>query len=91
MKRVILLFIYMWITFAAYGEGDHKKEKRPDDRKINVGIRGGFNSSMFLVSNLKIKDVTIDEIQNNYKIGYFRCSLHALQHEETFYTARDIV
>ena len=71
MKRVILLFIYMWITFAAYGEGDHKKEKRPDDRKINVGIRGGFNSSMFLVSNLKIKDVTIDEIQNNYKIGYF--------------------
>lgn len=70
MKRVILLFIYMWITFAAYGEGDHKKEKRPDDRKINVGIRGGFNSSMFLVSNLKIKDVTIDEIQNNYKIGY---------------------
>ena len=87
MKRVILLFIYMWITFAAYGEGDHKKEKRPDDRKINVGIRGGFNSSMFLVSNLKIKDVTIDEIQNRL----FRCSLHALQHEETFYTARDIV
>ncbi len=26
---------------------------------------------MFLVSDLKIKDVTIDEIQNNYKIGYF--------------------
>lgn len=26
MKRVILLFIYMWITFAAYGEGDHKRK-----------------------------------------------------------------
>ena len=27
MKRVILLFIYMWITFAAYGEGDHKNAR----------------------------------------------------------------
>lgn len=26
---------------------------------------------MFMVSELKIKDVTIDEVQNNYKIGYF--------------------
>ena len=24
-----------------------------------------------MVSELKIKDVTIDEVQNNYKIGYF--------------------
>ena len=71
MKRIVLLFISIWIAFAAYGEDNHKKERHPDDRKINVGIRGGFNSSMFLVSDLKIKDVTIDEIQNNYKIGYF--------------------
>lgn len=71
VKRIVLLFISIWIAFAAYGEDNHKKERHPDDRKINVGIRGGFNSSMFLVSDLKIKDVTIDEIQNNYKIGYF--------------------
>ncbi len=36
-----------------------------------MGIKAGFNSSMFLVSKLKIKDVTIDEVQNNYKIGCF--------------------
>lgn len=45
--------------------------ERPNNRKINFGIKAGFNSSMFLVSDFKIKDVTIDEIQNNYKIGYF--------------------
>ena len=73
MKRIVLLFISIWIAFAAYGEDNHKKERHPDDRKINVGIRGGFNSSMFLVSDLKIKDVTIDEIQNNYKIS--RCEI----------------
>ena len=57
VKRIVLLFISIWIAFAAYGEDNHKKERHPDDRKINVGIRGGFNSSMFLVSDLKIKDV----------------------------------
>ena len=31
-----------------------------------------------MVSGMKIKDVTIDEVQNNYKIGYFWRDLHAL-------------
>ena len=44
-------------------------DKDRDD--IRFGIKAGFNSSMFMVSELKIKDVTIDEVQNNYKIGYF--------------------
>ena len=39
--------------------------------RFNLGVKAGFNSSMFMVSELKIKDVTIDEVQNNYKIGYF--------------------
>lgn len=45
--------------------------ERPNTKKINWGIKAGFNSSMFMVSEFKIKDVTIDEVQNNYKIGYF--------------------
>lgn len=44
---------------------------RPNMKKVNFGMRAGFNSSMFMVSELKIKDVTIDEVQNNYRIGYF--------------------
>ncbi|MEG0038288.1 MULTISPECIES: porin family protein [Bacteroides] len=47
------------------------KIERPNTRKVNFGIKAGFNSSMFLVSDFKIKDVTIDEIQNNFQIGYF--------------------
>ena len=55
VKRIVLLFISIWIAFAAYGEDNHKKERHPDDRKINVGIRGGFNSSMFLVSDYALE------------------------------------
>ncbi|MDR2859415.1 MAG: PorT family protein [Mediterranea sp.] len=41
-----------------------------DTKKVSYGIRAGFNSSMYLVSNFVIKDVTIDEVQNNYRVGY---------------------
>ena len=43
---------------------------RPNTKKINIGIKAGFNSSMFMVSELKIKDVTINEVQNTFdKLG----------------------
>ena len=70
--RTILVFLLLATSCMA-----HCKERNainielPNTRKINFGIKAGFNSSMFLVSELKIKDVTIDEIQNNYKLGYF--------------------
>ncbi len=38
-----------------------------------------------LVSKLKIKDVTIDEVQNKYKIGNFGALFMRIQHEETFH------
>lgn len=48
-----------------------EKIDRPNTKRVNFGIKAGFNSSMFMVAELKIKDVTIDQVQNNYKIGYF--------------------
>lgn len=38
---------------------------------MNFGIKGGFTSSLFLVSDLVLNGTVIDEVQNNYKIGYF--------------------
>lgn len=38
---------------------------------VNFGVKGGFTSSLFLVSDLTINDVRIDEVQNFYRIGYF--------------------
>ncbi len=48
-----------------------KNSSGPNTRRVNFGIKAGFNSSMFLVSEFKIKDVTIKDFQNNYEIGYF--------------------
>lgn len=71
MKKIVLLLISIGMALSVAGQSHINKVERPNNRKINIGIKAGFNSSMFLVSDLKINDVTIDEIQNNYKIGYF--------------------
>ena len=72
MLRRIILPGLLAIACTAVGQNyNAEKVDRPNTKKINIGIKAGFNSSMFMVSELKIKDVTIDEVQNNYKIGYF--------------------
>ena len=38
---------------------------------INYGAKGGFTASLFLASDLLVNGVEVDQIQNNYKIGYF--------------------
>ena len=45
--------------------------ERLHENPVNFGFKAGFTSSMFLVSRFSINGVPIDEVQNNYKIGYF--------------------
>lgn len=52
-------------------ESESVPAKHHHDHRINFGIKGGFTSSLFLVSDLMMDGVKIDEVQNNYKIGYF--------------------
>lgn len=78
MKRMLLYIWMVTMTSSIFAQeinfAQDKSENikvPPTQRKVNFGIKAGFNSSMFLVSEFKIKDVTIDEVQNNYKIGHF--------------------
>lgn len=38
---------------------------------VNYGIKGGFTASLFLIPHFKVNGASVDEVQNNYKIGYF--------------------
>lgn len=44
---------------------------RNGSRRINFGAKGGFTSTLALISSFSIDGATIDEVQNNYQIGYF--------------------
>lgn len=50
---------------------NEKPLKPHHDHTVNFGVKGGFTSSLFLVSNFSVNGTAIDEVQNNYKIGYF--------------------
>ena len=70
--RTVFLLSWLAVASMAYSQSHYAANvDRPNTKTVNFGIKAGFNSSMFIVSELKIKDVTIDEVQNNYKIGYF--------------------
>lgn len=69
-----------WLLFSAMvwgqtpvvpGTVEEEHPQRHGDTPINFGVKGGFTSSLFLVSRFNVNGVPIDEVQNNYKIGYF--------------------
>lgn len=75
-------------TYAAPSGGNatEKKEKR-----TNVGIKGGFNSSMYFSSHLEVEGEVMNTIENWYKVGYwgavffrFNMKRHFIQPELTF-------
>ncbi|KAA6338571.1 hypothetical protein EZS27_013433 [termite gut metagenome] len=66
MKRYVIFFVWI-LSFATFGFG---QKEYMHAKKINYGIKVGFNSSMYRVSDFVIKDITIDEVQNNYRVGY---------------------
>lgn len=71
-KSMIIVACCFAGMLSGFAQGNTQgKIERPNNRRFNIGVKAGFNASMFLVSDFKIKDVTIDEIQNNYKVGYF--------------------
>lgn len=41
------------------------------EAKVNVGIKAGFNSSMFSIGHFTVGGNELENIQNNYKVGYF--------------------
>ena len=92
MLRTIFLLGLLTVGCMAFGQNyNAEKVDRPNTKKINFGIKAGFNSSMFLVSKLKIKDVTIDEVQNNYKIGYFGALFMRINMKKHFIDRKSVV
>ncbi len=55
--------------FGEDAEGEYTIHR--SDRTVNFGVKGGFTSSLFLVSDFVLNGTEIKEVENNYKIGYF--------------------
>ncbi len=74
-EKITLLFLALFIAVAAQARNDDtlrhdSKEHKGAKCVVEYGIKAGFNSSMFLIDKFVINEVSIDELQNNYKTGY---------------------
>ncbi|KAA6349394.1 hypothetical protein EZS27_003222 [termite gut metagenome] len=82
--------LMVMVITSNFGQQYHQYEYL-DKKKINYGIKAGFNSSMYRASKFKIQDVTINEVQNNYRVGYgisvfsrYNISKHFIQSELSY-------
>lgn len=85
MKRIALFLLAMGVAGWIMAQSDQQKRaSSPNSKKINYGIKLGFNSSIFLPSGFHIKDLKIKEIQNNYLTGYFGALFMRIQMDKQF-------
>lgn len=90
MKRIVTTAIT--IACLVFSMNVQAQEK---PKKINWGMKCGFNSSMFFIKQLLLNETTIDQLQNNYKLGYsgsvfarFNMKKHFIQTEAEYMVSK---
>ena len=74
MKKLLLLIALLLPALFVTAQGI--KNGLKEEPKINVGIKGGFNSSMYFTSRLELDGERMEDVQNNYKVGYFAAIMY---------------
>lgn len=80
-NALILLCLLSGIGFP--GKAQAALRDAESDPKINIGIKAGFNSSMFIIDRFSTGGTELENIQNNYKVGYsgaFFCRFNLKRH-----------
>lgn len=67
MKRMFPLLLLLLLSCPVRSQ---EGSIAPSNGRINFGIKGGFNSSIYFIDRFRIEDVRINSVQNNYKVGY---------------------
>ena len=57
-------------AFAATGS-DSQTTAKHKQSAVNLGVKGGFNSTMLFADHFTIGGIKVSKAQNNYKVGYF--------------------
>lgn len=82
MNKLLVLITSLLLSLPVQTHAKEDGNSR-EEPKINVGIKGGFNSSMYFTSRLELDGERMEDVQNNYKVGYFAAlfvRLHIKRH-----------
>lgn len=87
-KEKIVGFLFLFFIgmipssiLAQMREGDNILKH---DKKIDFGLKAGFASYTYIVSSLKINNQVINDLQNNYKLGYYASMFTRLNFKRNF-------
>lgn len=68
----LTLTLLGWLVCSPQASSkDYALQQEAKTKRMNVGVRTGFNSSMFFIDRFHVGETAIPNIQNNYKVGYF--------------------
>ena len=70
-KTALILITSLLLATGLQGQSRKRERDATRDPAVNVGIKAGFNSSMFFIDHFSIGGKELNDIQNNYKVGYF--------------------
>lgn len=72
-KEKIIAFLFL-LTAASSVKATEKPEMNEEKKKVrfevSYGVKAGFNSSMYIIDEFVVNGTTINDMQNNYKLGY---------------------
>ena len=90
MKKNFLLISALFLSTSVL-KAEEQKQSSQTEPKVNIGLKAGFNSSMYFTSRLQLDGQRFEDIQNNYKVGYFEALVfrsnmkrHFIQPEFTY-------
>lgn len=70
-KAAFILMASLLLATNLQGQSRGSRRDASRDPLVNVGVKAGFNSSMFFIDRLSVGGQELNDIQNNYKVGYF--------------------
>jgi len=83
MKTNALILLFLLLAAGFSGKAQAASRDTESSQKVNIGIKVGFNSSMFFIDRFSLGNTELKNLQNNYKVGYlgaFFCRFNMKKH-----------
>ncbi len=93
MKKVFTALLLIFLSSSLFSQEVilDNVNSTVNNRRVNIGLKTGFTSTIYLTSNFHYNGIKINNVQNNYKIGYntsfflrFNLKKHFIQPEFSY-------
>jgi hypothetical protein len=83
---LVCLFVPIGLQAQSLEQGKKKIAAREMEynKKFNFGVKGGFRSTNYMVTDFQVEDSKITDTQKNYRLGYYAALFARLNFKRNF-------